>query len=172
MRRELESQAGLTAGAARTKTETDWARLLPDGTLPAGNHLYVLEDEGGARVGDLWWAERPNDAGEQSAFVYNVEVWPEFRGRGYGKEAMTLFEEDARSHGMSQFNLTVLGGNEVARGLYRSLGYFERAVFMSKGGDRDQRPLELELGGRRLPPLTARSRSARRAIASRSSSSE
>jgi len=26
----------------------------------------------------------------------------------------------------------VLGGNEVARSLYRSLGYAERAVFMSK----------------------------------------
>lgn len=129
---ELESQAGLTADAARTKMEADWARLLPDGKPPAGNYLYALEDENGERVGDLWWAERPNDAGETSGFVYNIEVWPEFRGRGYGKEAMALFEEDARTHGITQFNLTVLGGNEVARSLYRSIGYRERAVFMAK----------------------------------------
>ena len=43
-----------------------------------------------------------------------------------------LFEEEARRRGRSQANLTVLGGNEVARSLYRSLGYVERAVFMSK----------------------------------------
>ena len=131
-RHELETQAGLTAEEARKKTEADWARLLPDGKVPEGNYLYALEDENGERVGDLWWAERPNDAGDPSGFVYNIEVWPEFRGRGYGKEAMALFEEDARTHGITQFNLTVLGGNEVARGLYRSLGYVERAVFMSK----------------------------------------
>ena len=45
---------------------------------------------------------------------------------------MALFEEDARTHGITQFNLTVLGGNEVARSLYRSIGYRERAVFMAK----------------------------------------
>ena len=45
---------------------------------------------------------------------------------------MRLFEEEARRRGLSRTNLTVLGGNEVARSLYRSLGYVERAVFMSK----------------------------------------
>ena len=45
---------------------------------------------------------------------------------------MLLFEEEARSRGLSGASLTVLGGNEVARSLYRSLGYSERAVFMSK----------------------------------------
>ena len=130
---DLEAQAGLTADQARTKMEADWARLLPDGTVPDGNRLYVLEDENGERVGDLWWAERPNDFGERSAFVYNIEVWPEFRGKGYGKEAMALFEEDARTQGITSFGLMVLGGNDVARGLYRSIGYAERAVFMTKG---------------------------------------
>lgn len=131
--RDLQSQAGLSADDAKRKTETDWARLFPDGALPPDNHLYVLEDEEGERVGDLWWAMRPNDAGEPSGFVYNIEIRPELRGRGYAKEAMALFEEDARGHGIEQFNLTVLGGNDAARSLYRSLGYTERAVFMSKG---------------------------------------
>jgi hypothetical protein len=45
---------------------------------------------------------------------------------------MQLFEDEARRRGHSQVGLTVLGGNDVARSLYRSLGYAERAVFMSK----------------------------------------
>jgi len=131
--RELVSQAGLTPAAADTKTEHDMARLLPSGKIQAGSYLRVVEDgDSGERVGDLWWAERQNDAGEPSAFVYSIEIAPEFRGRGFGREAMMLFEEEARAHGFTQLNLTVLGGNEVARSLYQSLGYAERALFMSK----------------------------------------
>ena len=131
--RDLVEQAGLTRDAALKKTADDWARLFPDGTVPPGNELYAIEDaESGERVGDLWFAERENDSGETSLYVYSVEISPELRGRGYGREAMQLFEDEARRRGLSEANLTVMGGNQVARSLYRSLGYVERAVFMSK----------------------------------------
>jgi len=131
--RDLVEQAGLTRDAALKKTADDWARLFPDGTVPLGNELYAIEDaESGERVGDLWFAERENDSGETSLYVYSVEISPELRGRGYGREAMQLFEDEARRRGLSEANLTVMGGNQVARSLYRSLGYVERAVFMSK----------------------------------------
>jgi ribosomal protein S18 acetylase RimI-like enzyme len=130
---ELVEQAGLTPADAEQKARNDWSRLLPDGKVPPDNDLYAIEDGGsGERVGDLWIAERPNDVGETTLFVYSIEIFPELRGRGFGREAMQLFEEEARRRGLSQANLTVLGGNEVARSLYRSLGYVERAVFMSK----------------------------------------
>jgi ribosomal protein S18 acetylase RimI-like enzyme len=45
---------------------------------------------------------------------------------------MLVFEDEARGRGLTEVNLTVMGGNEVARSLYRWLGYVERAVFMSK----------------------------------------
>ena len=98
----------LRPAEAAQKTLDDWSRLLPDGSVPPGNDLYAIEDEdSGERVGDLWLAERDNDVGEKTLFVYSIEITPQYRGR-------------------------VLGGNEVARSLYRSLGYAERAVFMSK----------------------------------------
>ena len=92
--------------------------------------MYALEDEG-EQVGILWWTQRDGDSGP-SAYVYEIEVDEAFRGRGYGREAMRLFEEDARAHGLAEASLLVLGGNEVARSLYRSLDYAERAVFMAK----------------------------------------
>ena len=105
---DLVAQAGLRPAEAAQKTLDDWSRLLPDGSVPPGNDLYAIEDEdSGERVGDLWLAERDNDVGEKTLFVYSIEITPQYRGR-------------------------VLGGNEVARSLYRSLGYAERAVFMSK----------------------------------------
>jgi len=45
---------------------------------------------------------------------------------------MLVFEDEALRRGLTEANLTVMGGNEVARSLYRSLGYVERTVFMSK----------------------------------------
>ena len=45
---------------------------------------------------------------------------------------MLLLEDEARSLGLTRISLNVFGGNEVARSLYRSLGYAEKAVAMSK----------------------------------------
>jgi ribosomal protein S18 acetylase RimI-like enzyme len=129
---ELVAQAGLTPQQAATKTEADWARLFPEGQLAPGNEIFAVEDAAGARVGDLWIAEREGDGGQRMLYVYSIAIDPEHRGRGLGREAMLLFEDEARARGISDLGLTVLGGNDIARSLYRSLGYSERAVFMSK----------------------------------------
>jgi ribosomal protein S18 acetylase RimI-like enzyme len=130
-RNDLVTQAGLSDEAAERKAQVDWERLLPEPKVPEGTHMYALEDESGARVGILWWTQRDDEQGP-AAYVYEVEIEEAYRGRGYGREAMRLFEEDARAHGLKRASLLVLGGNEVARSLYRSLDYAERAVFMSK----------------------------------------
>jgi ribosomal protein S18 acetylase RimI-like enzyme len=65
-------------------------------------------------------------------YVYSIEIAPDYRGRGSAARAMLLFEDEARSRSISHLGLTVLGGNNVARSLYRSLGWAERAVFMAK----------------------------------------
>jgi ribosomal protein S18 acetylase RimI-like enzyme len=131
--RDMVAQAGLTEEQAEKKAESDWARLLPNGEVPQGHHLFAVEeDETGERVGHLWLAERSSDFEGTAAFVYSIEIYEPFRGRGYGREAMLLGEENVRSLGLSAIALNVFGGNEVARSLYRSLGYVETAVFMRK----------------------------------------
>ncbi len=45
---------------------------------------------------------------------------------------MRLVEEEARRLGIDRIALNVFGRNEVARNLYRSLGYEENAVSMGK----------------------------------------
>ena len=54
------------------------------------------------------------------------------RGRGYGRAAMLLAEDEARRRGLRRIDLNVFAGNAVARSLYGSLGYQERSVYMSK----------------------------------------
>jgi ribosomal protein S18 acetylase RimI-like enzyme len=45
---------------------------------------------------------------------------------------MLLAETEGRRRGFDRIGLNVFGGNEVARSLYRSLGYTESAVIMRK----------------------------------------
>jgi len=73
--------------------------------------------------------------GRRVLFVYDISIDPRFQGRGYGRATMTLAEGEARARGISRLELNVFGGNDVARGLYRSLGYVETAVQMAKDLD-------------------------------------
>jgi ribosomal protein S18 acetylase RimI-like enzyme len=130
--RDMIENAGLTEELAQTKTDQDWARLLPNGRVPTGHHIYVVEDEDAQRVGDLWFAERSTDFEGTGAFVYSIEIDEVFRGKGYGRATMELLEDEVRAAGLDRIALNVFGGNEVARSLYRSLGYRETAVMMRK----------------------------------------
>lgn len=115
---------------ARRKADRDMASVLPQGLATPGQAILVLEADG-ERVGRLWVGERTID-GRRALFVWDVHVEPGHRGRGFGRRAMELAEEEARSRGLARIELNVFGGNTVARTLYRSLGYEERAVAMAR----------------------------------------
>jgi ribosomal protein S18 acetylase RimI-like enzyme len=124
---DLERHAGLTRAEAEEKATRDHAALLPDGRPLEGHHLLAVEDEDGTLIGRLWYADRPT-----GAFLYAIDLDEHVRGRGYGREAMQAFEGLARERGAANLLLNVSGGNEVARSLYRSLGFVEESLQMTK----------------------------------------
>ena len=121
---------GFGTEAARAKSERDIASLFPGNVCPAGQSVYLIEVEGDT-VGELWVGEADDD-GTRCLWIYNVEVAAGHRGRGFGREAMLFAEDEARRRGIGRITLNVFGRNQIARGLYRALGYEERAVRMSK----------------------------------------
>jgi GNAT superfamily N-acetyltransferase len=121
---------GFPADGAKAKAARDVEALFPDGRQSAGQFVYVVEADG-EPVGELWLAER-EDTLLPCLFVYDVHLDATHRGRGYGKAAMLLAEEEARRRGLDRIALNVFGRNTVARRLYQSLGYEENAVAMSK----------------------------------------
>jgi GNAT superfamily N-acetyltransferase len=126
--RGIADHGGWSREDARAKAERDMAQLFPGGRASSGNHLFHLVEEAtGGRVGVLWYRE---DA--RGIWLYQVLVEESRRGQGLGREAMALLEEEARRLGAARIELNVFGGNEPARSLYRSLGYREDAVVMSK----------------------------------------
>ena len=115
---------------AQEKARRDFETLWPD-DRPAPNQWVYAVEEADHRVGYLWIAERDNQ-GRKVIWIYDVEIDAEFRGRGLGREAMRLAEREAQARGLARVELNVFGGNDVARNLYRSLGYEESAVWMGK----------------------------------------
>jgi ribosomal protein S18 acetylase RimI-like enzyme len=126
----IETQGGQTAEFARQKSEADHAAILPQGLATPGHWIHVVE-AAGERVGLLWLAER-DSGGRRVLFIYDVEIDEAHRGKGYGRAAMELAEQEARALGIGRIELNVFGGNDVARRLYRSVGYVETSVQMAK----------------------------------------
>ena len=123
---DMVEHGGFEPGVAEEKAKADYDRVLENPTQT----LFVVESDG-EPVGRLWVADRDFD-GVPILFVYELFVEEEHRGRGLGRQAMLLAEEEARRRGRAKVALNVFGGNAVARGLYRSLGYQETHVGMQK----------------------------------------
>jgi len=129
---DMVENGGFAPEAAREKSAKDFAITMPDGLATAGQHVFAVEAPDGEVVGHVWLGERDTRDEGRVAFVYEIRIDEEQRGRGYGRSAMLLLEDEARARGLGRIELNVFGGNDVARGLYRSLGYAERAVMMGK----------------------------------------
>ena len=119
--------AGLTREDAEAKAARDVAAVLPQGIATDGTQLWVVEDASGRSVGSVFLGMR-----DGAAWLYDITIDEAERGRGYGRAAMLALEDEVRTLGFGDLALNVWGGNEVARSLYRSLGYVERSVGMKK----------------------------------------
>lgn len=117
---------------ARRIAEKSFATLLPDGIGSAGQYLFTIAEElSNAPVGILWIGARHGE-GKAVAFVYDVYIVDAYQGRGYGKIAMLLAEEEAKKLGYSRIGLHVFGHNRRARALYEKLDYQVIDLIMEK----------------------------------------
>jgi ribosomal protein S18 acetylase RimI-like enzyme len=129
---EMVEFGGLAEDVARDKAGSDLAGLFPGERPSPDQSVYVVEADGEG-VGELWVGERPDDRLARGLlWVNDVCIDEAQRGRGFGRAAMLLAEDEARRRGLAGVALNVFGGNVAARGLYRSLGYAESAVVMAK----------------------------------------
>ena len=120
----------MPADTAHDLAAKQFAELLPDGLATPAHHLLVGEVDD-VRVGILW-LNIPVEGEAIRAFVYDVEVEPDHRGKGYGRGIMVGAESYSRDLGAGMIRLHVFGENTVARSLYTSLGYVETNVSMAK----------------------------------------
>jgi len=119
---------GLLEDEARRKAVADTEAVWPGAEPPAGDVVATVEADG-EPVGRVWFGRHPS---RPALFLNDVEIDERHRGRGLGRAAMALLEDEARACGLDTIELNVWGRNEAARGLYRALGYDEVAIGMRK----------------------------------------
>lgn len=124
--RGLVEHVGMPRAQAEAKVERDVAQVLPQGLATASTWIWAVEDDGRV-VGTVFLGIR--DGG---AWLYDITIAEGERGKGYGRAAMTALEDEVRGLGHETIALNVWGGNEIARRLYRSLGWAEESVHMRK----------------------------------------
>ena len=110
-----------------------FSELLPEGMATPSNYFFTVRDANtGARAGDLWFAVR--DAGTQrsTAFLFEIFLEEEFRGRGFGTELLHFFEERAQALGARELGLNVFAFNPGAQRLYERMGWTVQSSFMRK----------------------------------------
>ena len=113
------------------KSRAEHEKLLPQGLATADNHLWsIVRSEDRKSVGLLWvnMQQKP----KPHAFIYNIEVYPDFRRRGYAEAAMRELEVAVKRMGAETIRLHVFGHNTAARPLYEKLGYEPTNIVMAK----------------------------------------
>jgi len=77
---------------------------------------------------------------EVEAFVLDIELAPNARGRGLGRATMVAAEQAARSLGASVMRLNVFGHNAPARRLYAARGFRVARTALALRVGADERP--------------------------------
>ncbi len=118
-----------TEDEALSKSEADFNTLLPQGLDTPGHELWSVVDSAADEAGILWVC---TDRRPEYAFIYDIEMNPDRRGKGFGSAALLALEEWCRANGINAIGLHVFGHNEGAWRLYKRMGYIETNVQMEK----------------------------------------
>lgn len=122
---------GLTQAEADALSKSSFERLLPQKYETPDQHFRVLKTADGALAGYYWFAAIGSQE-KRKAFIYDIIIEESHRSQGYGREAMQMIEEHARSLDLVQIALHVFAFNKTAVNLYQSLGYETTDLVMEK----------------------------------------
>jgi ribosomal protein S18 acetylase RimI-like enzyme len=118
-----------SAEEAEQRAEQETDDLLPNGVDTPGMVLLVGETAGEA-VGLIWVGIAPKQ--RAGWWIYDIEIVPEQRRRGYGRALLEAAEREVEKRGGDSVGLNVFGGNVLATSLYESSGYQVTAIHMRK----------------------------------------
>jgi ribosomal protein S18 acetylase RimI-like enzyme len=131
------AQAHIEAGDCEPEdalalAQADYDSLLPEGLRTPGQHVMSVFVEGTDKPVGLIWFQAREKRGKKSAYIFDFEIRPELRGRGYGAATLQALEKLVASMGVTRVNLNVFGHNHGAKALYERCGFTVAAIGMTK----------------------------------------
>ena len=116
---------------AKELAKKQFDQLLPDGIKTKDRYLYVVVDsETDDKVGYLWIGVHPKV--REQLFIYDIVIFEDYRGQGYGTATLKGVEEKARELEINKITLHVFGHNEIAISLYKKMNYHMTNIHMAK----------------------------------------
>jgi ribosomal protein S18 acetylase RimI-like enzyme len=136
-RRSLESYAQDISrnfkrpiGEVRVEARKQVKQILSNGLATRGHFLYTIHERNtGATVGHIWVNI---DNRKKRAFLYDIFIHEPYRGKGYGRQTLTLIERKLRKCGITNLGLHVFGHNKIAINLYKTQGFYTASLNMQK----------------------------------------
>jgi ribosomal protein S18 acetylase RimI-like enzyme len=108
------------------RSRKEFESLLPQGVRTPDQYLWSLVD-GDRKIGFIWVHVK-----DSKAFIYDFLIDEEFRGKGYGKQALAAMDEMLKSMEVESVGLHVFGDNITAQELYKKMGFEITGIHMQK----------------------------------------
>ena len=129
---EIAKNHGHSMELAIELAKKDLHRCFPNGLEGNEHSLLCIDVEVAGKqnlVGYLWHSDNIEN---KSTFIYDFYVFSDYRGSGYGTEAISIFEKQLQVRGINQIKLRVAYHNERALKLYQEVGFVITGFNMSK----------------------------------------
>ena len=131
------AQAHVKAGdcspeEALVLAKAEYESLLPRGLSSPNEHLFSIYADGHAEPVGMLWFEAREKRGRKSAYIFDFQVDPKWRGKGYGTAALRELDRLAASMGIGRIGLNVMGWNSGAKALYERCGFSVAGIGMTK----------------------------------------
>lgn len=119
------------ASDAVALARSEYQQMLPDGTQTQNAYMRTIQDETGKKVGMLWFFIDPGRP-KPTAFLIDFFMFPDGRRKGYESQALSLFEEEARTLGAHRVELQVFAHKNEEIALYHENGFSSTSILLAK----------------------------------------
>lgn len=106
--------------------------LLPDGINTPDRWVFNITVQASRETAGYLFFAAVEQGGLRSGYIYDFEILPAFRRRGFAQAALCELERFANSLDLPFIDLHVFGSNAGAQALYDRQGYFVEGVQMRK----------------------------------------
>lgn len=112
---------------ALERSRKEFEHYLPDGIHSKDQYIYSIIDQDSNKIGVLWVQVK-----DQKAFIFDFVIDEDFRGKGYGKQALAAMDEKLKHMNAESVELHVFGDNIAAQELYKKAGFQITGIHMNK----------------------------------------
>lgn len=120
------------AEEALEKSHAEFLSLLPDGPQTKDQFVFtILNEHTNQKLGVLWVQVKMDEV-HRRAFICDFVIDQQFRGQGFGKQALQALDKKLEEMQVKSISLHVFAHNTSAIALYEKMGYSLTNLYMGK----------------------------------------